>query len=220
RLPITTNALSELSDDAKKIDRVARYKLLSKRSWMQKITTKETPRDIIIPIDINLANDSNGISFLIDPNKTYVTGTINFKKGRYLHLSTDLLIIKLLEEAVKEVDGTDETTDAVQTVSLSAPEDVNELSAENEADPFITTPKPQWPDLILKSRALEQSYYSKTNKKASEQTPYPLVIDSSHIAQIAPMKQRRKMRSSETHYIDHPLVGLVVRITPLVKLLD
>jgi hypothetical protein len=29
------------------------------------------------------------------------------------------------------------------------------------------------------------------------------------------LQQRRRMRSGELHYIDHPLLGVVVRIRPL-----
>jgi len=34
------------------------------------------------------------------------------------------------------------------------------------------------------------------------------------ISRIAELKQTRKMRSGELHYLDHPLMGVVVRLTP------
>ena len=29
------------------------------------------------------------------------------------------------------------------------------------------------------------------------------------------LQQKRKMRSNEVHYIDHPMLGLVIKLTPL-----
>jgi hypothetical protein len=31
---------------------------------------------------------------------------------------------------------------------------------------------------------------------------------------VVSMRQHRKMRSSELHYLDHPLLGLLIQITP------
>lgn len=41
-----------------------------------------------------------------------------------------------------------------------------------------------------------------------------LFTDQYSIVQTAGLKEKRRMRSNETHYLDHPLFGLMVRITP------
>lgn len=216
RLPLTTNALSALTSEAKKISRVARYELLSQRSWVQKITTKAKPRDIIIPIDIELNNtqDSDDISFNINPNTTYVTGSISLKKSRYLHLSTNLIAVNLLSTPLVSEPASNNT----DTIHLSSQEE-DSLDKLTLATADIETPE-QWPALLLKSRSLEQAYTAKTGLDASKQTPNPLMIPSAYIQQVATLKQKRKMRSKETHYIDHPVIGLVIRITPLMYELD
>ena len=35
------------------------------------------------------------------------------------------------------------------------------------------------------------------------------------LSQVIPMKQSRRMRSKELHYIDHPMLGILVRVTPI-----
>ena len=44
-----------------------------------------------------------------------------------------------------------------------------------------------------------------------------LLINSGSSSPIATMRERRRMRSNELHYIDHPLMGLLILITPLDK---
>ena len=219
RLPLTNELFSELRDESKKINQVKRYELLSQQSWVQKITRTETPKEILIPIDLTLNKDSNSeaLNFDIDPEKTYVTGTIRIKKNRYLHLTTNLFAIQLLDTPAARDEAKIIEDKQKETLKMTEGRDNDAKQKPAITEAKNTSP---WPRLTVNSRMLEQAYYAKTGLHASEQTPYPLTIPSEYIKQIAALKQTRRMRSKETHYIDHPLIGIVVRITPLVSVLD
>jgi hypothetical protein len=49
------------------------------------------------------------------------------------------------------------------------------------------------------------------------QIPGNLQDDISVSTNIFHMKNHRRMRSKELHYIDHPLVGMLIQINPVVK---
>ena len=214
-LALTTQTFSALNKEAQKIDRVQRYGLLSHRSWVQKIQVNKPAKDIVIPISLSLSktqDNANNVMFDINPEETYVTGTIGLRKNRYLHVSTNLMAISLLSTPYVAIKTTEEVIDV-----LSMPVTMLEEGIEEPAELKIFTP---WPSIPLKSKALEKKYFEKTTDVAAEQTPYPLTLPSEYIAQIAQFKQTRRMRSRETHYIDHPIIGLVIRITPLIVMLD
>lgn len=78
--------------------------------------------------------------------------------------------------------------------------------APDSADAPVRSP---WP-------ALPPSPDQPVLSDASDVTlPLEPVIAESHLpSQVILIKQARRMRSEETHYIDHPKLGIIVRITP------
>lgn len=59
-------------------------------------------------------------------------------------------------------------------------------------------------DLVLRKPVVVE----RIDQESGEPTQMPVLLD-------IPMQEQRRMRSRELHYIDHPLLGVLVQITPL-----
>jgi len=71
--------------------------------------------------------------------------------------------------------------------------------------PTLPLPPDQIP-LILTDDALQEADLILSSK--------PVVSDDFFPSEVVLIRQSRRMRSEETHYIDHPKLGIVVRLTP------
>ncbi len=60
----------------------------------------------------------------------------------------------------------------------------------------------------------QQCVYPKTNNKQEFDQPQETTPSKQCIKQVYRFKQNRKMRSKELHYIDNPIFGMLVYITP------
>lgn len=124
---------------------------------------------------------------------------------------------------------------AVDTVAENEPETVSETTTE-------TTPKTIPKDMLSNTQLAESSdsRAAKLGDALSSNKPngiYPssrslnlstngdsrdtMILDRAFntqkanlVTEIVTLKQRRRMRSSELHYIDHPRLGLIIKITP------
>lgn len=53
---------------------------------------------------------------------------------------------------------------------------------------------------------------------ADSYSPFSFIIDEPYkVARTVTLRQSRRMRSGEIHYLDHPLFGVIVLVTPLVQ---
>ena len=73
--------------------------------------------------------------------------------------------------------------------------------------------------LTLIERWYQQRYNTLTGEDSNEAASETATEDSMYasplkVAAAAPLQQYRRMRSEEIHYIDHPLVGVIIRLTP------
>lgn len=51
---------------------------------------------------------------------------------------------------------------------------------------------------------------------SSTEDPYAALLEAPYVInQIATLRQKRRMRSGELHYIDHPQIGLLIKFTPI-----
>lgn len=129
-------------------------------------------------------------SLLIQGGQQYgnhyeLEGSINLSVARYLHLKTNLWFTEF------------------------------ENNFGQEANDY--PPLPELPSLTQET--LEQDLLGETQSPwdrieitASE---YEKILDEPYVSRrIITMKQKRRMRSKEIHYVDHPVIGMIVYIVP------
>lgn len=75
---------------------------------------------------------------------------------------------------------------------------------------FSNTPRKPWPDL---PSPFEFNKHSTTRSNANLNRGDDLFLSYDNgIGRIVTLKQSRRMRSHEPHYIDHPIIGIIVEI--------
>ncbi|MDO8862408.1 CsiV family protein [Haliea sp. E1-2-M8] len=134
-----------------------------------------------------LVLDRSGDSASFPP----LQGTITLYLSRFLHLETDLWL---------NTDG----SYLPGSWRMPAPP-LGPASLELVAAPLLT------PELeeVLDFGAVYDPAWDQAEELAEDTAPaYPW-------RHAVPLQQQRRMRSNEVHYIDHPLLGLVIKLTPL-----
>lgn len=169
------------------------YQILYHESWNQPFPDGEEAPAILI----------NGGHVFDDYSQ--LSGYVEIRLARYLHIHTHLWLSEFLP-------NTDfETPAEVESPRLSlAPDVLLKKAVANE-----TVGQPDETSLFMQpvfSLAADQGAFQTDNMHDTEATPQALY----KLSNVVAMKQRRRMRSNELHYIDHPLMGLLIRFTPYI----
>lgn len=122
---------------------------------------------------------------VLDNGLYELDGYISVDKGRYLHFRSDLFHSRSLSSA--------ESTKLLKTSAEQA------ITAQNQ--------QAKSPD-TLSDTAPEETGDSTNGNRYLNQTAIPDFL-------TVEMKSARRMRRAELHYLDHPLFGVLVRITPI-----
>lgn len=117
-------------------------------------------------------------------------GTINISVERYLHLSTDLWFSTFTSNA-----GGEENPWPVLPPIPPTSTTIEAATHAASNDPFSSSVFTYKHSLGFEFQALTGNQYS--------------------VERTVSFKQRRRMRSNELHYIDHPLLGLLIKISPV-----
>jgi hypothetical protein len=117
-------------------------------------------------------------------------GTINISVERYLHFSSDLWFSTF----TSNVGGEENPWPVLPPIPLTSTTAQAATDAATE-DPFSNSEFNYKYSLGNEFQALTGNQYS--------------------VERTVSFKQRRRMRSNELHYIDHPLLGLLIKITPV-----
>ncbi len=128
---------------------------------------------------------------------TELSGQIGVGVSRYLHFDTDLWMASFAENFGQGDQG---------WPPLPVKPHLEKAQQEESAFNFMAsqTFNGQGQDLWNQQVAIDNTYQSILTK--------PFVI-----SELATLKQTRRMRSGEVHYIDHPKIGVMVLITPYEK---
>ncbi|MGI9288254.1 MAG: CsiV family protein [Pseudomonadales bacterium] len=123
-------------------------------------------------------------------------GSIKFSVERYLHVNTNLWFATFGEPEVQDDDAIDSYADASEDSENYDSQRYGELNVDDEWDEFeedfeepMVLPSPPW-----------NSEY---------------IGPQESILRVVTLKQTRRLRSKETHYIDHPSIGILIRIEPV-----
>lgn len=226
--------LLEYLDDDKKIlntmqdalDRSRGLRTVFHQTWVQAMTNSDDAPALMIQ-----GGNQFGDHYELE-------GTITLSVSRYLHLNTNLWLTHFApnygqqsehwpslpsqekeyswEEANRFNSNTDETTDTFSpSFKLNLGSKQTHGLTIDEPTPN-STPTPNLTPTDHKADPTTDVTYS-----PSFSTTEPVVTPDENqlaseyiIKEIVTLKQKRRMRSKELHYIDHPRMGLLVKIMP------
>lgn len=137
-------------------------------------------------------------------------GTVVVSLSRYLHLQTDLWLTQFVPNVGQDIEHWPSLPLPPSAVrALYQPIDLESMSLEpldrspeNHVD--TTNSNYAWQS---SERSLGWSGQSSFRLRVQE-SPY-------RVQEISTLRQRRRMRSAEVHYLDHPRMGLLIRIDPV-----
>lgn len=184
----------ELNDYARVIDAKRANRILFHESWRQPMTSEESTPAIIV---------QGGEKF---GENRELAGSIEISVRRYLHLKTNLWLTEFEANYGQEKSHWPPlplpphriTTSEEQTLSFTS----LSLETNNERDYTLGT-------FSLSSQLTKDSNYFRGTADVN-QSPYLT-------KNIVLLKQKRRMRSEELHYIDHPKIGLLIKLHPIDK---
>ncbi len=218
---LTPYILSEqISDEefaglVRKLKGAYRYKLLFSGSWPQPLQARSQANALLIE-----GGEAVGQHHELE-------GYIRIGLERYLHIDTELWLSKfspqgrrIPEASYPPVAGNDYSA-AQSTSTQSVVRRKSEFPALPTPFPIndknVTPPREQQhtsTEDFYRQRASEQEHANTT--RPSSNLDLLSANDSSYfVDRTVVMRQNRRMRSNEVHYLDHPLFGVLIKITPI-----
>lgn len=183
---------NELQDEAIAIDR--KYRILFNKAWRQPMQEETLAPSIIIQGGEKYGRNNE------------LAGTIQFSISRYLHLKTNVWFAEFETNYGQEKEhwpplplSPNEIEITQEKESLAS---FSTLMEEND-----NTISLSFDNLGLTTNVTGDNSYFKVTSDIEEA---PFLTKN-----IVLMKQKRRMRSGELHYIDHPKLGILVLITPV-----
>ena len=129
-----------------------------------------------------------------------ISGSFNLYRSRYIHIRPDLevdqLIFTIPADAPLSGETTENTEEGAMTMAVTS-DTISDNIGNSDALPGV-----EGQMTILPS---DQGI---TNEPVAEPDPEWIPL------RAAKIERSRRMRSGEVHYLDHPLVGMVVKVTP------
>lgn len=173
-------------DTATSMARSGRYKVLFHETWIQPVGSKRSA----LPLILDRSGDTGKWPEL--------QGSIKLWLSRYLHLETNLWLNTSGDYLRSEWQ-----MPAAPLGPAAVPNsDGNALYAQERQRPGT--------DPATENSAAESTDFYWTQNQSSE--PIESLYPYRHAIAL---QQKRRMRSKEIHYIDHPLLGLMIKLTPL-----
>lgn len=203
----------QLTDIVERISRRSNYRFLMHDSWLQPVQDRDTS----IPILIR-AGEKFDDHFELE-------GSIKISVERYLHISTDLWLSRFVNKTSAEELLWPVLPKQPNTILNAPPEDSTSPLLVSMDGSASTDAGNSFVSGDLSFSGLRQS----STDPASDSNTLAEVLDNSfqsydsffdfkqryyRAERTATMRQSRRMRSNELHYIDHPLMGLLIKIMP------
>jgi hypothetical protein len=187
--PFTVVPRSELEFRGKAayMARTGRYKTLFHESWLQTVATKGKA----IPIIVDHSGD--------DESWPLLQGSVTFYLSRYLHLETNLWLNTTGSYLPAQWSMPAAPLGPKSLIIIQPPEE--ESSYED-------------PLLAIDTQELTAVTELTTTEELALMEPQQPLSPWRHAVVLS---QERRMRSTEVHYIDHPLLGVVVKISPVTE---
>jgi hypothetical protein len=205
--PFTIRRSGELEFRGKAayMQRTGRFRTLFHQTWLQPMASAEET----LPIIVDRSGDIQDWPLLQGSVKLYVS--------RYLHLETNLWLNTQGQYFTENWRIPAPPLSPASLILVTPPP-----AFEFDMDPAMET-EPGLPNAAMSADQPE-------NRLGLDADDFDGVgIDSTGVEMLEPeelepeypwrhavlMQQKRRMRSNEVHYIDHPMLGVVIKITPL-----
>ncbi len=180
-----------LNAHARAMERRKGYQVLFHEAWRQPMI-----EDQELPALVITGGEKFGDHFELE-------GSIRLSLSRYLHLNTDLWLTRFEPNYGQ----------ALGAWPL-LPERPNQADLEAQMDSLGTELMPLDEDATGAWRRVLAADQNSTSDFAQTAESLSYLSESYLPNRIVTLKQSRRMRSSELHYLDHPLMGLLISITP------
>ena len=200
--PFTEQAITS-PDFLQAADRIRRsryYRLLTMTTWEQPLLRDEKPVAIVI---------RGGEVF---GQHSELEGTLSLRRERYLHAHVQLWLSRF-SDYTGELN--DEDWPALPLLP-KPPAPIAPVDAESDLDLAADAAQAE-ADAVLSSDMTEKEAASESldeNLALDEWAEYDWFTPA-RPDRIVLMDQTRRLRSGELHYIDHPLLGVILRISPV-----
>lgn len=159
------------------------------QAWVEALDTPETAYSHEITGQIEKEN------FRID-----LSGTISLYRSRFIHIQPDL---EVNQEIFTIPDHAPVAGDITGTFEETTPELAVQMDQINNG---TAEPKPMLPNSV-----------TTVNLTKENSMPPAMMVEPEWIPlRAAKIERSRRMRSDEVHYLDHPLLGIVVKVSPWV----
>lgn len=175
----------QLNTQAQKLQRSPRFEVLFHNAWRQIITNKKASKAIII---------NGGQTF--GQHQT-LEGSIRLSVATYLELQTNLWLAQFDVNVGQEITQPWPEIPLRPNYKIAV---INNLSLDSEVEAEL-------------EQALANENTQWSNSNFGEGTAAP-EADNFVTRQIILLQQERDMRSSEVHYIDHPVLNVIIQVTP------
>lgn len=208
----------QLKLQAEAIARNRAYRILMHESWLQNMSPKEEAPALLID-----AGNQYGNNFELQ-------GTITLHIARYLHIATDLWLSQFVPNVGQEPEYWPAIPPSPTQLRWQELEDQilfqeqmaefqSKAGSSSQGETNFKLNINQYSQLSNKKPTAEFQDEGLQNNMAVEnnQLSGEGISGSKEeylVTQISTMRQKRRMRSEELHYIDHPKFGILIKIMP------
>ena len=186
------NEKMQLNAQAQAIEQNSAYQLLFHEAWMQPMLEGEFAPSILIA-----AGEQFGKHQILE-------GEIKLSVSRYLHFSSNLWLSQF------EMNY-GQTQQQIWPEIPAPPNTLNPNIFSDKSNDLTDQSSGFSTDSITDNLNDHSANSPQFNLYNQEQTNQSLYIPS----RIAKITSKRRMRSKEIHYIDHPLFGIIIKILPI-----
>lgn len=191
-LPARQESQRILAAEAAKLAR--RYRVIFHEAWQQTFTTTENAPSVVI---------NGGDVF---DGRSELGGSIRLSINKFIHLDTDLWLAKF-------------SPNLGQAQQWPIPPTAPSPREEKTEEPAWEFEEFQTPTIGITEESLnrlDDKYRFDANRVLNESYALGHTEQFNFLPQtVYSLKQSRRMRSKELHYIDHPRFSIIVRIDPI-----
>lgn len=184
----------QLQSEFNKLNSSSRYRVLFHESWRQQIKGNSDAQSIIV-----LGGDQ------FEEHRE-LEGSVRLSLGRYLHIKTQLWFTEFESNYGQASEHWPSLPEIPDTYLLAQSESVS-----TAFDPLQS----EGADLLFHPNTNSSLYSGFELTEDLSSGLFDAEKESAYlIRQIITLSQQRRMRSNELHYIDHPRLGILIKIEP------
>lgn len=187
---LLANAELEFRGKAAYMERSGRYKTLFHETWVQPMAEQ----GVALPIVVDRSGDRESWPEL--------QGSVTFFISRFLHVETNLWLNTSGQYLPRGWDMPAPPLGPKSLTVIYPPEPELDLALDPE----------------LGSQPIASGFFGAAAPEPKDEEAQALAEPAGPVypwRHAVSLQQKRKMRSTEVHYIDHPMLGLVIKISPL-----